>query len=195
MAATEPNDESVIRRILDGDTEAFGILVRRHQEHVFRLLSRHLPRAEVAEAAQEAFLDAFQNLGRLRDPGKFRSWLSAIALRRGADVWRATFRRREVDVDFTSPQEQAWLEEVMSDGASEGFEALAGRREAAKLVDVLMDGLGEQDRLALELFYAEEYGVSEIAEMLGWGLSKVKVRLHRARKRMARKFEALTAGK
>jgi len=184
-------DAQAVRRVLDGDTEAFEVLVRAHQEHLFRLLSRHLPRAEVAEAAQEAFLDAYQSLAKLREPERFKSWLSSIALRRAADYWRENARRAENDVDFSDPEQSTWIEELMAGDSAQRFEELASRREAAKLVDALLDGLGPEDRIAVELFYAEEYSVVEIGEMLGWGESKVKVRLHRARKKMARQCEGL----
>lgn len=184
-------DAQAVRRVLDGDTEAFEVLVRAHQEHLFRLLSRHLPRAEVAEAAQEAFLDAYQSLAKLREPERFKSWLSSIALRRAADYWRENTRRAENDVDFSDPEQSTWIEELMAGDSAQRFEELASRREAAKLVDALLDGLGPEDRIAVELFYAEEYSVVEIGEMLGWGESKVKVRLHRARKKMARQCEGL----
>ncbi|MFZ5427734.1 MAG: RNA polymerase sigma factor [Thermodesulfobacteriota bacterium] len=192
MGTIPPDGALAVKRVLDGDTDAFEVLVRAHQEHLFRLLSRHLPHCEVAEAAQEAFLDAFQNLSKLRDPARFRSWLSAIALRRAADFWRGKARRNERGVDFSSAEEVAWLEEVMVEDSSSRFEELTERREAARLVETLLDELSPEDRIAVELFYAEEYGVAEIADMLGWGESKVKVRLHRARKKMARRFEVLS---
>jgi RNA polymerase sigma-70 factor (ECF subfamily) len=188
---TPPSDAQAVRRVLDGDTEAFEVLVRAHEGHLFRLLSRHLPKSEVAEAAQEALLDAFLNLSKLREPERFKAWLSSIALRRSADFWRENSRRAERGVDFSSAEELAWLEDVMVEDSSTRFEELTARRDAAKLVATLMEELTPEDRIAVELFYAEEYDVAEISEMLGWGESKVKVRLHRARKKMARKCERL----
>jgi RNA polymerase sigma-70 factor (ECF subfamily) len=185
------SDAQAVRRVLSGDTEAFEALVRAHEEHLFRLLSRHLPQSEVAEAAQEAFLDAYLNLAKLREPERFKSWLSAIALRRSADFWREKTRRAERGVDFSNAEELAWLEEAMLEDSSTRFEELTERREAAKLVETLMEELTPEDRIAVELYYAEEYGVAEIGEMMGWGESKVKVRLHRARKKMGRKCESL----
>lgn len=188
---TRSDDAQAVRRVLAGDTDAFEVLVRAHQEHLFRLLSRHLPHSEVAEAAQEALLDAYQNLAKLRDHERFKSWLSAIALRRSADFWREKSRRAEQGVDFSSAEDMAWLEEAMQEDSSSRFEELTRRQEASRLVEALMEGLSPEDRIAVELFYAEEYGVAEIAEMMGWGESKVKVRLHRARKKMARKYESV----
>jgi RNA polymerase sigma-70 factor (ECF subfamily) len=94
-------------------------------------------------------------------------------------------------VDFSSAEEVAWLEDVMLEDSTTRFEELNDRREAAKLVESLMEELAPDDRIAVELYYSEEYGVAEIGEMMGWGESKVKVRLHRARKKMARKCESL----
>jgi RNA polymerase sigma-70 factor (ECF subfamily) len=188
---TTSSDAQAVARVLSGDTEAFEVLVRAHEEYIFRLLSRHLPKNEVAETAQEAFLDAYLNLSKLREPERFKSWLSAIALRRSADFWREKSRRAEHGVDFSSAEEVAWLEEVMLVDSTTRFEELSDRREAAKLVASLMEELAPEDRIAVELYYSEEYGVAEIGEMMGWGESKVKVRLHRARKKMARKCESL----
>lgn len=191
MARTGLDDSQAVKRVLEGNTEAFAVLVRTHEQGLFRLLSRHLPQDEVPEAAQEAFLDAFQHLAKLREPERFRSWLFAIALRRAADFWRENSRRSERGVDFSNPEELAWLEGVMQDDSSDRFEEQMQREEASRLVRVLLDEVGPEDRIALELYYAEEYGVAEIGEMLGWGESKVKVRLHRARQKMARKCENL----
>lgn len=191
MATTPHDDADAVKRVLAGDTEAFDVLVRRHQDHLFRVLSRHLPRAEVPEVAQEAFVAAFLGLAGLRDPNRFRPWLCAIALKRSADFWRETARRGERSVDFSDPRDLAWLEDVLSSESAQGYEELAQRKEAEKLVEVLMGEVSVEDRLALELYYTEEYAVAEIAEMLGWGESKVKVRLHRARKKMAAKARDL----
>lgn len=189
MAESELTDAQAVARVLDGDIEVFAVLVRRHQDFLFRLLSRHVPPSEVGEAAQETLLDAFEKLSRLREPERFRSWLSAIALRRGADFWRGNARRKERCVDFSSPEELALLGELLSDESILSFEEMAKQREAEKLVGILLDGLAPEDRLALELFYCEEYTLGEIGKMLDWGESKVKVRLHRARKKMAQKAE------
>ncbi len=191
MATTPHDDADAVRRVLAGDTEAFDVLVRRHQDHLFRVLSRHLPRSEAPEVAQEAFVAAFLGLSGLRDPARFRPWLCAIALKRSADYWRENARRAERSVDFSDPRDLAWLEDVLSSDSAQGYEELAQRREAEKLVELLMAEVSVEDKLALELYYSEEYTVAEIADMLGWGESKVKVRLHRARKKMAAKAKTL----
>ena len=191
MVESELTDAQAVERVLNGDIEVFAVLVRRHQGFLFRLLSRHLPPSEVGEAAQEALLDAFEKLSKLREPERFRSWLSAIALRRGADFWRAHAKRKERSVDFSSSEELGLLDELLYEKSARTFEEMAKQREAEKLVEALMDELAPEDRLALELFYCEEYTMAEIGMMLDWGESKVKVRLHRARKKMAQKAEGI----
>lgn len=191
MAESELTDAQAVERVLKGDIEVFGVLVRRHQGFLHRLLSRHLPPSEVGEAAQETMLDAFEKLSKLREPERFRSWLSAIALRRGADFWRAHAKRKERSVDFSSSEELGLLDELLYEKSARTFEEMATQREAEKLVEILMEDLAPEDRLALELFYCEEYSIAEIGMMLEWGESKVKVRLHRARKKMAQKAECV----
>uniref|UniRef100_A0A7C4AAI5 Sigma-70 family RNA polymerase sigma factor n=1 Tax=Fundidesulfovibrio putealis TaxID=270496 RepID=A0A7C4AAI5_9BACT len=94
-------------------------------------------------------------------------------------------------MDFSDPEDMAWLETAMTEDSVARFEDLARREEAARLVETLLEELNAEDRIAVELYYAEEYSVFEIGEMLGWGESKVKVRLHRARKKMAERCEKL----
>ena len=191
MAESELSDAQAVERVLKGEVEVFEVLVRRHQDYLYRLLSRHLPASEVGEAAQEALLDAFEKLSKLREPERFRSWLSAIALRRGADFWRAHAKRRERSVDFSSSEELGLLDELLYEKSARTYEEMARQRESEKLVEMLLGDLSPEDRLALELFYCEEYSIVEIGKMLEWGESKVKVRLHRARKKMAQKAEKL----
>jgi RNA polymerase sigma-70 factor (ECF subfamily) len=193
VGETAASDERAVKSVLEGDTGAFEVLVRAHQERLFRLLSRHLPRSDVAEAAQETLIDAFVNLSKLREPSRFGSWLSAIALRRAADYWRENAKRRERGVDFSSQEEMAWLEEAMAEDSADRFDELCRREEAARLAELLMEELSPEDRIVVELYYAGEYGVAEIAGMMGWGEPKVKVRLHRARKKMARRHERMEA--
>lgn len=185
-------DDQAVKQVLDGRTEVFCVLVERHQDYVFRLVGRHLPASEIGDAAQQVFVEAFERLDHLRDGGSFRGWIGVIAVRRCADFWRRSKRRREISFDPTDPVQMAWLEKFTAGDCQSDFEALARRREAKLLVEKLLSVLSPDDRLAVGLFYAEEYNLAEISRMLGWGLSKVKIRLHRARAKMAKAFDAIS---
>jgi RNA polymerase sigma-70 factor (ECF subfamily) len=184
-------DDQAVKQVLEGRTEVFCVLVERYQDYIFRLVGRHLPESETRDAAQQVFVEAYERLDRLRDSGSFKGWIGAIAVRRCADFWRKTKRRREVFFDSTDPVQMAWLEKFTADDCQSDFEALARQREAKVLVGKLLSALNPEDRMAVGLFYAEEYNLEEISQMLGWGLAKVKVRLHRARAKMAKAFEVI----
>ncbi|MBF0481104.1 MAG: RNA polymerase sigma factor [Desulfovibrionaceae bacterium] len=188
-------DAQAVKEALGGRTEAFCILVQRHQDYVLRLIGRNLPESEVEDAAQQTFVQAFEGLARLREGDSFKAWLGAIAARRCSDFWRRAKQRREVIFDPTDPGHMAWLEGFTAKDCREGHEALARQREARLLVDKLLSVLAAQDRVAVGLYYAQEYSHEEIGQMLGWGLAKVKVRLFRARARMAKAFATITQGR
>ncbi|GFK93783.1 ECF RNA polymerase sigma factor SigW [Fundidesulfovibrio magnetotacticus] len=179
------DDARAVRMVLEGRTEAFAILVRRHQDYLFGLLRRHMPAAEVPEAAQDAFVKAFEKLGQLKQPESFRAWLSSLAIRRAIRYWRETGSRGEVSLSLAGEDGQSWLDAFLADGSRERHEEMVRRQEASSVVTWLLGRVKPDDRIALGLFYAGDHELTEIASMLGWSVEKVKVRLHRARKTMA----------
>lgn len=189
--AEDVTDGQAVRMVLDGQTGVFAVLVDRHKDYLYGLLSRHLPPSDVAEIAQDSFVHAFEKLGQLREVESFRAWLSAIAVRRCLRHWRSISSRREVSLTGEGPDKQDWLEVFMAQDCRERHEEHVRQAEAKALVAGLMEHLSAEDRMALGLFYAKEHPVAEIAAMLDWTVEKVKVRLHRARKSMARMMREL----
>lgn len=182
----QAEDARAVAMVLQGRTEAFSVLVRRHQDYLFALLRRHLPVSEVQEAAQDSFVKAYEKLSQLREPSSFRAWLSSLALRRAIRYWREVSSRREVSMDVTGEEGRDWLEALMSEDSRQRHDDHLRRREAKSVVDWLLGHVKPEDRVALGLYYAKEYELTEIAAMLGWSVEKVKVRLHRARRAMAK---------
>lgn len=155
-----------IRASLDGDSEAFGALVRRYQERVFTLAGRFFRRREeIEEVAQETFLRAWLKLGTYRAEAPFEHWLTRLCLRCAYD----RLRRQPPPTD---PLPERGLEAEVHD-PTVGME-----------VERLLARLAPADRFILTLMEGEGWTVSEIAERLGWTKVNVKVRAHRARKRL-----------
>lgn len=172
-AAIDPADSEsrLIRESLAGDSDAFTALVRRHQGRVFRLAGRFFRRPEeVEEVAQETFLRAWTKLGTYRAQAPFEHWLSRLCLRCAYD----RLRRRRVE---TEPLEER------------GAEAADTDPDARLEVERLLSRLPAADRFLLILLEGEGWSVAEIAERLGWTQVNVKVRAHRARKRLRRILE------
>jgi RNA polymerase sigma-70 factor, ECF subfamily len=90
------SDAEIIRRVIDGDVNSFEHLLRKYQDHVLRIVKRHVPYQEVEEMAQEVFVRAYQALPGFKEEGGFRQWLSSVAVRACYDFWRKRYRSKEV---------------------------------------------------------------------------------------------------
>lgn len=161
----------LIRESLAGDRDAFAALVRRHQGRVFRLAGRFFRRPEdVEEVAQETFLRAWMKLGTYRAQAPFEHWLTRLSLRCAYD----RLRRSRMETEALAGDEA---------------EAVVADPDARLEVERLLARLPAADRFLLILLEGEEWSVAEIAERLGWTQVNVKVRAHRARKRLRRILE------
>ncbi|MEW6670553.1 MAG: RNA polymerase sigma factor [Thermodesulfobacteriota bacterium] len=169
---------------MDGDVNAFELLIKRHQATVLRIVKRHLPPAEVEETVQEVFIKTYRALPAFKGAGGFSSWLCAIAVRTCYDYWRKAYRGREIPLSELTDRHQQWLENMMSDGSEEWSGPKGYRSEAGEVLDWALDRLPAEERMVLELVYLEGHSVKEAAKLLGWSVPNVKVRSFRARKKL-----------
>ena len=177
-------DMTDVSRVLSGDANAFGALVGRYQDHVLRIVKRHVPPDQVEETAQDTFVRAYQSLAGFRQAGSFRQWLSAIAVRTCYDFWRRHYRRREVAVSQLTDAHRHWLEQVQAGSAENDWQQMGNRAEARGVLDWALAQLSAEDRMVIELVHLEERSVQEAARLLGWSRANVKVRAFRARKKL-----------
>ncbi len=170
LAPLTHSDEQVwITSAQQGDRQAFGELVRLHRPRVLNVVYRMCGDAAVAEdAAQDAFLRAWQNLGRYNPRFAFRSWVYRIALNMAVDALRR--ERPPTDVDA----------EPLISGA-EGPEALLVRKQQAEHVQRAVLDLPPASRAVLVLREYEALSYQEIAEALDIPLGTVMSRLNYAR--------------
>ena len=147
-----------------GDSNAFAALVRRHERRVFRLAGRFFRRREdVEEVAQETFLASWRRLETYRARAPFEHWLTRICL----NCCHARLRRERP------------AEPLEREPAAAGVDP-----DAALDVERLLRRLTPGDRFLLLLLEGEGWSVAETAERLGWTRVNVKVRAHRARRRL-----------
>lgn len=175
---TLPQQESELLELArSGDAQAFSELVEIYQRPVYNLCYRMLGNAQEAEdAAQEAFLRAFNGIKRYDPDRKFATWLLSIAANYCIDQHR---RKKFVNVD---------IEAVSSAELAErkpGVEKKMIEQEASEEIQALLAGLSEKDRAAIVLHYWYDYSYREIADQLELSESAVKSRLHRARRSLA----------
>jgi len=178
------DDAEVIDRILDGDRDAFALLLKRHESHVSRLVSAHVPAAQVAEVAHEAFIRAYKGLPGYRPVKPFRNWLTTVTLRCCKDYWRKAYRNKEAPVCDMSEDGQRWLDMAMASASTDEFETLVRRHELGEILKAVLARLSPLDRMVMTLCYLEERPTRETAEMLGISVPNVKVRAVRAKRKL-----------
>jgi RNA polymerase sigma-70 factor (ECF subfamily) len=169
-----------ILRAQQGDDEAFTILVETYQKPVYNLCYRMLGEPESAEdAAQEAFLKAYQNLARFDVERSFATWLLSIAAHHCIDrLRRRRFSTFSIDEDEEGPID-------LPDRSAPDPEAETARRQDRERLHDLLQTLDPVDRAAVVMRYWNDASEMEIAQALRLTVPAVKSRLHRARRALA----------
>jgi RNA polymerase sigma-70 factor (ECF subfamily) len=168
-------DEELAARAQAGDRQAFALLVRRHQERVFRFVLRMLGnRDEAMDLTQDSFLKAWNALPGWRPEARFATWLLQIARNATLDLLR---RRRRVEFVPLDPGETA---SDPHDPAPSPEQRLADRQRIG-LLERALAALPPEQREILLLRELEGMNYAEIAATLGINEGTVKSRLARGR--------------
>lgn len=160
------SDESIVQRVLAGERALYEILVRRHNQRLYRAARAILRNeSEVEDVMQEAYVQAFAHLSQFRAEARFSTWLTRIAVHEALARRRRAQRQTEVEepVVVITPEQQA------------------GSRELAKLLERAIDTLPENFREVLMLRTVEDMSVADTAAVLDIPEDTVKTRLFRAR--------------
>ncbi len=149
-------------------------LVRRYQDHVYGVALGILADFHLAlDAAQEAFLCAYCDLPKLKDPGRFGAWLCGIARNTALEVRRNRSRQEALA--------RKAAERAGAGGFAPSPQQLAADSEERTLIQQALLSVNEKDREALTLYYADGLSYSEICGFLGVSLGTLKGRLQRGR--------------
>lgn len=184
-----------VRRSQNGEPEAFGQLVERYQRRILSLVYHVVRRpAEVEDLVQEIFVKAFMGVRSYSFQASFGTWLSRIAVNHCYDYLRrqrvsrvkyyadlSEGRQRQVETRFEQP----------NPGQSSHEDQIA----AWELVAKLLERAPPDDRIILTLKELDGMSIEETGDILGIKPANVKVRLHRARKRMLEDLKRLREGK
>lgn len=171
------NDQTYIDKILNGDRNAFAVLVERYKDMVFSLAYKMLKsREEAEEVSQDTFIKAFKSLQSFKGDSKFSTWLYKIAYRNCLDA----LKKRKLKYNTDTIDEVTIHKIKSTDDILEGIE----RKERARVMEECLDKLPEDERSLLWMFYFEELSLKEIITVTDLSESNLKVKLHRARKRL-----------
>jgi RNA polymerase sigma-70 factor (ECF subfamily) len=175
------SDEEVVARVRAGEPAWYEILMRRHNQKLYRAVRAILrDEAEVEDVLQDAYLSAYRNLAGFEARARFSTWLVRIAVNAALDR-----RRRRARVVALDPTREGGLraEDGWPSGGSGGWdpERESARREVAHLLERAIDALPEPFRLVYVLREVDGMSTQETAESLALEPNTVKTRLHRAR--------------
>ncbi len=181
MSASVDSDTALVQRSLAGETGAFAQLVEKHQRLVYGVaLSSARDEAIAEDAAQEAFVEAWRELRRLRDPGRVGSWIAGIARNLARGRSRTAARRRKHAQTLATAAEAT--------PPSTPLDA-ALRRESSALLGEALEQIPAAYREVLVLFYAHGQSTSDVAAGLGVSEDLVKQRLSRGRRALRDRLE------
>jgi len=184
----EPDlDDTVLcRQARDGDPDAFGELVRRHQSRVWMVCRQYVGPDEADAAAQDAFLKAWSRLESFDGRARFGTWLTRIAINTCLDRIRQRKRRGTV-VEGGEGEGGPGLLDRMPDGRVDP-ERRAMQRQAIERLAACEERLSARQREVFRLRFYAEMDLEEIAQSLGVHVGTVKTQLHRAVHRLRREL-------
>ena len=178
------DDVKLIQRVLEGDDEAFSVLVRKYQKQVHALAWRKIGDFHIAEEiTQDTFLNAYKRLTTLKEPQRFVGWLYVIAANR-CSSWLRKKRLYPQSLEHLDQTDKDHLKkEVYSEYVAEENERISGQAQR-DVVKKLLAKLGESERTVMTLHYFGEMSCTEIGAFLGVSANTVKSRLRRAQQRL-----------
>lgn len=170
LANTALEDRDVVARVVAGDRAAFEILVRRHNQRMFRA-ARAITRsdADAEDVLQQAWLDVFRNLAQYRGDAAFATWATRIAVHRAVAVTRKR------------PQ----IAEVVDAASDVAPDTELSRARVGALLESCLAAIPQGNREVMVLRDVLELDTAETAACLGLTEEAVRVRLHRARAAIA----------
>ena len=178
-------DEEVVRRVLEGDTGLFEVVMRRYNQRLYRV-SRAILRddAEAEDVMQDAYVRAYEHLDQFAGRAQFATWLTRIAIHEAL----ARAKRRGRWESLNSDDETG--EDMVPAPLHLNPEQQASSGEVRKLLEEAILALPDAYRAVLMLRDVEEMNTAEAAAVLDISEENVKVRLHRARALLRRELYA-----
>ena len=184
--ATDLTDEQIVKIALGENPDAFGEIVKRWERKIFALCFGMLGREDEAkDAAQDAFIAAYKNLGRFRGEAKVSSWLHRIAVNQCLTRKRREKTRSESFFDESESAE----EKVFTAPARLTPSRLAEQDERTRAVRIAVKTLPEDLQQVVVMKEFEEMTFQEISDVMELPLSTVKSRLYTALKQLRMKLE------
>jgi RNA polymerase sigma factor (sigma-70 family) len=170
-------EDIIIGKIKDGDFSACRYIVDKYKSFVFNIALRILRnREDSEEVAQDSFIKAFKAIDTFRYQSKFSTWLYRITFNNAISRTRQKkFFQEEINEEITGLNYMT----VCADGLEN-----LNRLDRRTILKKAIDNLNEEESLLISLYYYEENSMAEVAQITGMDENLIKVKVHRARKKL-----------
>lgn len=176
------SDEKIARRAQGGDKEAYGQLVERYESKLIRYGSKFLNnREDIKDLVQEVFLKAYRNIKSFDISRRFSPWIYRVAHNEFVNALQKNKRNRFLAVNFD--------EFFPHLKAKETADFSVNQNDLRKTLDSYLEKLDAKYREPIVLYYFQDLGYKEIADILHVPAATVGVRLQRARANLKKMME------
>ncbi len=181
------NDEDLVKFIVhNGNTSLFGILYDRYGQKVYqKCLSFAESRDAAEDLTQDVFVKLYLNLKTFKGEAKFSTWLYSFTYNHCVDYSKSILKRQNDSQQYqedyhytTSLEDEVTDEEIFS--------------LTVKRLEVALTLIDPEDKIMLIMKYQDDKSIKEMADMLELGESAVKMRLHRAKKKIVELYNSLS---
>ena len=174
---TTTKDQLYIDKVINGDASAFAYLVDNYKNMVFSLAYKMTKNKEEAEeVSKDTFIKAFKNLSNFKGDSKFSTWLYRICYHTTLDAIKKNKKN-----NYTFEINEVTYNQIQSvETILQGIE----RKERSVIMDKCLMKLPDEERSILWMFYYDELSLKEIIEVTNLSEANLKVKLHRARKKL-----------
>ena len=175
-------DEYYIREILKGDSGSFSQIVEKYNHLAFSLSMKLLNQREDAEeAAQDAFIKAYNSLSSFQNGSTFKTWFFRIVYNTSISRLR-TRKNNEVTIEGVKISD---AEIQITENALEQLT----RADRQKYLEKGLERLDPEERALLKMYYYDDFSMDEISVITGLTVSNVNVKIHRSRKRLLQELQ------
>lgn len=173
----QTDDLYYIEAVKKGNVQAFSFLVEKYQKMVYTLALKLMKKPEEAEEmAQDTFIKAFHKIESYEGKSKFSTWLYSITYNACiSELRKRRIEFKSLDDRQISDQDEQRMHDYYRENKKEDQE---------KYLNLALEKLPEDDQVLVTLYYYENQSMDEIGVITGLTVSNIKVKIHRARKRM-----------
>lgn len=184
------SDEDLVRRAKSGEHDAFGLLMKKYERRVFRLVSRLVSNpSEAEDVVQETFIKVFHSLEGFRGDALFFTWLYRVAVNAAKNELRESKKRASLHGPMDILQSET-DDGLLSAADPNTPESLLAAKQAAQLVEKALDRVPWVCKTALVLREVDGLSYEEIAIIMACPVGTVRSRIFRARELVAHRLAA-----